>query len=101
MRRDLSNGSLASWFRAVCFGFVLLGLSSGAAHAQVITEFSTGITSGAAPNTITTGPDGNLWFTETGSARTRNITPAAVATASTTPLPPAPHPPPTPPPPPS
>ena len=33
-----------SRIRAVCLGFALLGLSSGAAQAQVITEFGYGTT---------------------------------------------------------
>jgi streptogramin lyase len=37
-----------------------------AAHAGVVTEFSTALTAGNAPADITTGPDGNLWFTEQG-----------------------------------
>src|SRR5215470_17410956 len=75
----LSNDPM-SWVRAVCFVFVLLALSTGDATAQVITEFSTGITSGAAPNSITTGPDGNLWFTENGIDRIGKITTAGVVT---------------------
>ena len=31
-----------------------------------MTEFSTGLTVANAPADITTGPDGNLWFTEQG-----------------------------------
>ena len=34
-------------------------LLSGVAWAQIVTEFSSGISSG--PLGITTGPDGNLW----------------------------------------
>ena len=30
----------------------------------MVTEYSTGITNGSQPDGITTGPDGNLWFTE-------------------------------------
>ena len=51
-------------------GQILLGwtlaslcLLSGGAWAQVVTEFSTGITGGARPYNITAGPYGNLWFT--------------------------------------
>lgn len=64
MRNSPGNSSTASWVRAVCLGFALLGLSSGAAQAQVVTELSAGITAGAQPIGITAGPDGNLWFTE-------------------------------------
>jgi streptogramin lyase len=52
--------------RAVCLGVALLALTCGAAQAQVVTEFSAGITAGAVPLNITAGPDGNLWFTEIG-----------------------------------
>jgi streptogramin lyase len=34
------------------------------AAVPIITEFGTGISPGARPAGITTGPDGNLWFTE-------------------------------------
>jgi streptogramin lyase len=50
------------------------------AHAQVVTEFSTGITAGAAPYGITSGPDGNVWFTEQGLDRIGRITPLGVVT---------------------
>ncbi len=41
-------------------GFAELGLSCGAAQAQIVTEFSSGITAGAQPFGIAAGPDGNL-----------------------------------------
>ncbi len=66
---------VASRVNAVCLAFVLLGLSSGAAQAQVVTEFSSGITAGAQPFGITAGPDGNLWFTESGGNRIAMINP--------------------------
>ena len=77
-------GSIASWVRAVCLGFALLELSSGVAQAQVISEFSTGITAGATPDGITAGPDGNLWFTEFGGSRIGRITPLGVVTEFST-----------------
>jgi streptogramin lyase len=58
----------------------LVGLLSGSAGAQIITEFSAGITPGASPTNITAGPDGNLWFTEPGINRIGRITPAGVVT---------------------
>ena len=70
---------IASWVRASCLGFGLLGLS-GAAQAQVVTEFSAGITAGSEPWGITAGPDGNLWFTEQGGDRIGRITTAGVVT---------------------
>ena len=39
-------------------------LPYGSAWAQVVTEFSAGITTNAQPVGIAKGPDGNLWFTE-------------------------------------
>ncbi len=36
------------------------------AGAGVVTEFTTALTAGNAPTGITSGPDGNLWFTEQG-----------------------------------
>jgi streptogramin lyase len=53
-----------------------LCLPSGGAGAQVVTEFSAGITANAASLGITAGPDGNLWFAEqTGNRIARIITP--------------------------
>jgi IPTL-CTERM motif len=55
-------------------------LLSGGAWAQVVTEFSSGITAGANPVGITAGPDGNLWFTEVSGNRIGRITPLGVVT---------------------
>jgi streptogramin lyase len=63
MSRHGKNPSIASRLRVVCLGLALLSAAS-AARAQVITDFSAGITPGAGPSSITAGPDGNLWFTE-------------------------------------
>jgi streptogramin lyase len=54
-----------------------LCILSGGASAQVITEFSTGISAGGFPYRITAGPDGNLWFTEFSGSRIGWITRAA------------------------
>src|SRR5512140_2405740 len=67
-----------SWVRAICSGFALLGLSSGAVRAQSVTEFN--ITGGATPTSITTGPDGNLWFAEEIANRVGRITPLGAVT---------------------
>src|ERR1700687_4314651 len=83
MRDSPGNGSIASRVRAVCLGFALLGLSSGAARAQVVTEFSAGITAGADLRAITAGPDGNLWFAEFANKIGR-ITPLGVVTEFST-----------------
>src|SRR4030095_8203584 len=63
-----------------CSMLASLCLLSGSAWAQVVTEFSTGITAGAAPFGITAGPDGNLWFTENGLSQIGRITPTGVVT---------------------
>ena len=39
-------------------------LLSATGTAQTVTEFSQGITPNSAPWGITSGPDGNIWFTE-------------------------------------
>jgi len=49
----------------------------------VVTEFSAGISFGAGLGSITAGPDGNLWFTESGN-RIGQITPAGVVTEFST-----------------
>src|SRR5437763_14371406 len=59
--------------------FAALCLVSSGAPAQVITEFAIGITPGAFPFFITTGPDGNLWFTE-GAGPIGRITPGGAVT---------------------
>src|SRR4029453_18259009 len=73
--------SFAKIFRVIqaCM-LASLCLLAGGAWAQVVTEFSAGITAGAAPNFITAGPDGNLWFTELFGNRIGRITPAGVVT---------------------
>jgi streptogramin lyase len=71
---------IATWTGAVCLGFALLQLAAGAAQAQVVTEFSAGISAGAEPGAITAGPDGNLWFTERRGLRIGRITPNGVVT---------------------
>jgi streptogramin lyase len=60
--------------------FASIGLVCDSAWAQVVTEFSTGITAGAAVVAITQGPDGNLWFTEEGLDRIGRITPLGAVT---------------------
>jgi hypothetical protein len=61
---------------------VSLGLLSGTAQAQVVTEFFAGITAHAIPQGITAGPDGNLWFAEQ-AGRIGRITPGGVVTVGT------------------
>ena len=51
-----------------------------------VTEYSTGMTAGAAPMGIALGPDNNMWFTEFGGNRIGRITAgAAPAPTPTTP----------------
>ncbi len=63
----------------VCVLASLCAFSFGA-QAQVVTEFSAGITGGAHPRGITVGPDGNLWFAEAGTDRIGQITPSGTVT---------------------
>jgi len=50
----------------------------------VATAFTAGVTPGATPTDIATGPDGNLWFTETaGPGRIGRITPTGQVTEFT------------------
>ena len=62
----------------VAFLFACIGLLCRSARAQVVTEFSAGISPGAAPTGITAGPCGDggrcLWFTESGLDRIGRIT---------------------------
>src|SRR5471030_2105360 len=73
------SGSITSRIRVACLVFALLGLSSGIAQAQVVTEFTAGIT-GFRLQYITAGPDGNLWYTAPDSGKIGRITPLGVVT---------------------
>ena len=66
--------------RAVVGGLIgIMWLLCGVASAQVVTEFSAGIT--GIPTYITSGPDGNLWFTEGGTPlKIGRITPTGTVT---------------------
>ena len=81
---EMPDHHIGSWIRAVCVGFALLRLISGAAQAQVVTEFAEGITPGAGLNGMTAGPDGNLWFTEITGNRIGRITPLGEVTEFST-----------------
>ena len=72
-----------------CRRFVLLALAvvailtvppGATAATGDATEFARDIAPGAAPTSITSGPDGNLWFTEAGADRIGRVTPTGVVT---------------------
>jgi streptogramin lyase len=66
--------------RRAALSLVLLGAClAGAASAQTITEFPVP-TANSQPGGITTGPDGNIWFTEFGASKIGRITPAGTIT---------------------
>jgi len=73
-RLDSRIGIRRSWR----LGLLLLFLTA-AARAQIITEFSSGISPSSQSEGITAGPDGNLWFTEQPD-RIGRITPQGVVT---------------------
>ena len=50
------------------------------AKSQTVTEFSSGIAANCNPRGITSGPDGNLWFTEDSGNSIGRITPSGVIT---------------------
>src|SRR5262245_53251733 len=51
------------------------GLEDRQLLALIVTEFPTTLAAGAAPSQITTGPDGNLWFTEFGANKIGEMKP--------------------------
>src|SRR5436305_1187418 len=70
------------WLVAVSLGMVLLESAAGGA-APALTGHLGAITPGSKPHGIAAGPDGNLWFTdsgftEVGRDRVAKITPAGV-----------------------
>ena len=71
---------MVSWLRVAALSLAVIGLRTGAAKAQVVTEFSAGITPGASLSSITSGPDGSLWFTEYWDRKIGRITPLGVVT---------------------
>ena len=60
--------------------FASIAFACGTACAQVVTEFTFGISADASPTRITAGPDGNLWFTEANADRIGRITTLGVVT---------------------
>ena len=57
--------------------------AAGASPAGTATFFSTGIDPEGHPSSITAGPDGNMWFTESGGDRVGRITPTGTITEFT------------------
>ncbi len=59
---------------------------NGLTPAQVpfISEYGTGISSASGPDIITTGPDGNIWFTEYQADKIARMTPEGVVTEFST-----------------
>jgi streptogramin lyase len=62
-----------------------LGSGTGVAHASgpSVSEFETGLTPGVELWGITSGPDGNTWFTEENNNAVGRVTPGAVITEFT------------------
>jgi virginiamycin B lyase len=75
-------------WRALFVAVVILGASVVGEQtlAQTVTEFPIP-TAGSLPSGITVGPDGNLWFTESGTGKIGRITPAGVITEFPLPYP--------------
>jgi streptogramin lyase len=69
---------------AALLWLLLMTAGAGAAPVGTITEFSKGVTPASEPFGIAAGPDGNVWFTESGFEKTpgaiARITPAGVVT---------------------
>jgi streptogramin lyase len=75
---------LGAWLAAIGAA-VLITATPAAALTPTVTEYTGGVAPGftvnASPESITTGPDGNLWFTENGPpARVARITTSGVVT---------------------
>jgi len=68
---------------ALCAAVLLPGSAAATATGPVISEFNQGLTPGVGLWGITSGPDGNLWFTEETNNAVGRITPGAVITEFT------------------
>jgi streptogramin lyase len=68
---------------ALCAAVLLPGSATATATGPVISEFDQGLTPGVGLWGITSGPDGNLWFTEETNNAVGRITPGAVITEFT------------------
>jgi streptogramin lyase len=73
------RGRRAAMAAALVVAFLTVGGVANAATPWTIDEFPV-LTPSGLPNEITTGPDGNLWFTETTAAVVGRITPSGVVT---------------------
>jgi streptogramin lyase len=53
--------------RVLMLALLMTAAGSAAASAAPITEFSTGLPPGSNPSSLAAGPDGNVWFVDTGA----------------------------------
>src|SRR6516165_8889765 len=58
----------------------LTALEDRTLMSVTVTEFASGISAFSEPSAITRGPDGNLWFVESGKGWIGRITPTGVVT---------------------
>ena len=65
---------------ALCAAVLGSSTADATTGGPVVSEFETGLTSGVSLWGITSGPDGNLWFTEESHNAVGRITPGAVIT---------------------
>jgi streptogramin lyase len=68
--------------RVLMLALLMTAAASAAASAAPITEFSTGLPAVSDPSSLTPGPDGNVWFVDTGAIG--RITPSGEITEFTT-----------------
>ena len=72
-------------FRLGVVALIWLATIGTAQAAPSIAEYTSGITGNQNPTSITAGPDGNLWFTESGGpGALARITPLGTVTEFTT-----------------
>ena len=69
---------------ALCLVAVLAAVPAASAAVGGVTEFSTGMPANGAPQSITAGPDGDLWFTLPGANAIGRITPTGQVSTFTT-----------------
>src|SRR5947209_13020404 len=77
----LIGGRYLRQLAGICAVVASLGVAASQAHATAITEFSTGLNPGAGPFDTIAGPDGNVWFTDSGTTPAiGRVTPAGAIT---------------------